>query len=397
MADPVSFMTRLARAKQAIETSGVKRALVIHHDEADGLCSASLAKLALEKLGLQTSTICLDKLYPEIVGDVESGPRKVIVYADLGSAHVERLGRDNLSRSILVALDHHDTRETADPLVHNLNPELDSFSGEKDASSATVAYLFAKIVEPELAAYSHLAFIGSKEIPGEIQGLNKIPLQDAEKEKVLLKTGKGFKLNAKGISLSPDRAATALNVLGSVGYYRQGPETGVNACINGFSDRVLGIADGFEEERKRANQRILARIREEGLSQMKMVQWFHAHDNYKGMSGKVVGSFCSYLRFQRFVNPVKYLLGMMNVPPDIPAWGRLPSSLVKVSGRAPQPLVGLIERRTKPPLSIILPKSCERIGGFGDGHSVAASGVFPEGAEDRFLDEIDRMAAGTGS
>ena len=397
MADLESFMTRLARAKQAVETSDVKRALIIHHDEADGLCSASLTKLALEKLGLETSTICLDKLYPEVVGDVESGQRKVIAYADLGSAHTERLSRDNHSRSLLLALDHHDPRETADPLVHNLNPELDSISGEKDATSATVAYMFARIVEPELAAYSHLALIGSKEIPGETQGLNKIPLQDAENRKMLRKTGKGFKFNTNGVYLSPDRASTVLNVLGSVGYYRQGPETGVNACINGFDNRVLSMADGFEEERKQANQRMLARISEGGLSQMKMVQWFHARDNYKGMSGKVVGSFCSYLRYQRFVNPVKYLLGMMNVPPDIPGWGRLPSSLVKVSGRSPQPLVGLIEKGTRPPISLILPKSCERIGGFGDGHSVAASGVFPEGAEGRFLDEIDRMAAGTGS
>jgi len=111
------------------------------------------------------------------------------------------------------------------------------------------------------------------------------------------------------------------------------------------------------------------------------------------MSGKVVGSFCSYLSYQRFVNPVKYLIGMMNVPPDIPGWGRLPSPLVKVSGRAPQPLAKMILNGTWPPLSRILPDSCEKIGGFGDGHTVAASGVFPIGAEEGFLKTIDGLAA----
>src|SRR5438093_9750893 len=91
---------------------------------------------------------------------------------------------------------------------------------------------------------------------------------------------------------------------------------------------------------------------------------FHAHDNYKGMGGKVVGSFCSYLRYQRGINPVKYLIGMMNVPADIPGWGKLSSSVVKVSGRVPQILTSLIDKGKKPSLFKILPESCSKVGGF---------------------------------
>src|SRR5437660_12258154 len=125
---------------------------------------------------------------------------------------------------------------------------------------------------------------------------------------------------------------------------------------------------------------------------MKNVHWLNAGDNYTVMNGKVVGSFCSYLSYQRFVNPVKYLIGMMNVPPDVPGWGRLPSPLVKVSGRAPQPLSKMIETGKRPPLSRILPNSCEKLGGFGDGHTVAASGVFPIGREEAFLEELSVLA-----
>ena len=74
--------------------------------------------------------------------------------------------------------------------------------------------------------------------------------------------------------------------------------------------------------------------------------------------------------------------------------GKLPGPLVKVSGRAPQTLVAMIEKGTRLPLSRILPEACERLGGFGDGHSVAASGVFPVGREDSFVEEIDRLASG---
>jgi len=34
----------------------------------------------------------------------------------------------------------------------------------------------------------------------------------------------------------------------------------------------------------------------------------------------------------------------------------------------------------------------EKVGGFGDGHTVAASGVFPIGREEAFLEALDALA-----
>ena len=389
-----SFQDRLDSAVSAVRESGVREAVVLHHDEADGLTSAVLTQLALSSLGLNTRLICLDKLYPEVVEDIESGRPRVVAYVDLGSGHVDWLVEANSSKGLVLVLDHHDTTPIQNPLLYNLNPELYGFSGEKDASSATVAYLFCKTVDPELSNYAHLATIGSLEIPGETQGLNLIALNDAKERGLVGDSGKGdLRIEAKGMNLTRTRASSLLNVLGSVGYYRNGPEMGIEACTTGFTDQTMAMAKEFEEERKQANRKMLATIRKDGLSQKKNIQWFHAHDNYKGMGGKVVGSFCSYLRYQRGINPVKYLIGMMNVPADIPGWGKLSSSMVKVSGRAPQILTSLIDKGKKPSLSKILPESCSKVGGFGDGHSVAASGVFPVGKEELFLNEIDRLAA----
>jgi len=387
------FQDKLDSAVSTVRESGIREAVVLHHDEADGLTSAALTKLALSRLGLSTSLVCLDKLYPEVVKDVESGPPRVIAYVDLGSGHIDWLIKANSAKGLILVLDHHDTTFIQNPLLYNLNPELHGFSGEKDASSATVAYLFCKTVDPELSNYAHLATIGSLEIPGETQGLILISVNDAKERGLVRDSGKGdLKIQAHGMNLTRTRASGLLNVLGSVGYYRKGPEMGIEACTTGFTDQTMTMAKEFEEERKQANRKMLATIVKDGLSQKKNIQWFHAHDTYKGMAGKVVGSFGSYLRYQRGVNPVKYLIGMMNVPPDIPGWGKLSSSLVKVSGRAPQILTKLIEKGTRPPLSRILPESCSKVGGFGDGHSVAASGVFPIGKEEIFLNEIDRLA-----
>jgi len=387
------FLNRLQATASVVRESGIRKAVVLHHDEADGLTSAALTKLALSRLGLETRLICLDKLYPEVVEDIETGRPHVVAYVDLGSGHIDWLIKANSARNLILVLDHHDTSSIQDPSLYNLNPELYGFSGEKDASSATVAYFFCKAVDPGLSSYAHLATIGSLELPGETRGLNLIAIKNAKDHGLVQDSGKkDLKIEAKGMNLTRTRASSLLNVLGSVGYYRNGPEMGIEACTAGFSKQTIEMAKGLEEERKQANREMLSTITKEGLSQRKSIQWFHAHDNYKGMGGKVVGSFCSYLRYQRVVNPVKYLIGMMNVPPDIPGWGRLRSSMVKVSGRAPQILTRLIEKGTKPPLSEILPESCSKVGGFGDGHSVAASGVFPVGKEELFLDEIDRLA-----
>jgi len=387
------FLNRLQATASVVRESGIRKAVVLHHDEADGLTSAALTKLALSRLGLETRLICLDKLYPEVVEDIETGRPRVVAYVDLGSGHIDWLIKANSAGNLILVLDHHDTSSIQDPSLYNLNPELYGFSGEKDASSATVAYFFCKAVDPGLSSYAHLATIGSLELPGETRGLNLIAIKNAKDHGLVQDSGKkDLKIEAKGMNLTRTRASSLLNVLGSVGYYRNGPEMGIEACTAGFSKQTIEMAKGLEEERKQANREMLSTITKEGLSQRKSIQWFHAHDNYKGMGGKVVGSFCSYLRYQRVVNPVKYLIGMMNVPPDIPGWGRLRSSMVKVSGRAPQILTRLIEKGTKPPLSKILPESCSKVGGFGDGHSVAASGVFPVGKEELFLDEIDRLA-----
>jgi single-stranded-DNA-specific exonuclease len=387
------FQNKLQAAASAVRESGIREAVVLHHDEADGLTSAALTKLALSMLGLETRLICLDKLYPDVVNEIESS-RRVIAFVDLGSGHIDWLINANKAGSLILVLDHHDTSSIQDQMLHNLNPELFGFSGEKDASSATVAYLFCKAVDPRLSSYAHLATIGSLELPGETEGLNLVAVNDAKDQGLVRDSGKGdLRIEAKGMNLARTRASSLLNVLGSVGYYRNGPEMGIEACATGFSKQTMEAAKEFEEERKQANRKMLSTITKTGLSQRKNVQCFHAHDNYKDMGGKVVGSFCSYLRYQRVVNPVKYLIGMMNVPPDIPGWGKLPSSMVKVSGRAPQILTRLVEKGTKPPLSKILPEACSKVGGFGDGHSVAASGVFPIGKEEMFLDVIDLLAA----
>jgi len=394
-AKAASLIEDMGRVARELRRYGRSEVIVIHHDEADGICSASIMKKALERDNFNVKALCLEKLFPTVIDRLHSGQGKIFVYTDIGAAHVNRITKVNAGKNLAIILDHHDTERSTDSSVHNLNPELYSISGEREASASTIAYLFAKTMDEANIESAHLAVIGSAEIPGPVSGLNFEPLQDAVKNNLaeVRKTGKteDIKILAIGKSVSYRRLSTLLSVLGSVGYYNKGPELAISACLKGFSPEIDKIAGDLEEKRKNANQRLLERLRREGLNQMKYTQWFHAEDAYKGMGTKVLGSFCSYLRFQRIVNPSKYLVGFTNMSRELPGFGQLDKDFVKVSSRAPDLLGKMIETGKKPPLSKILPEACAVYGGFGDGHSVAASGILPVGVEEEFMQKLEKL------
>jgi len=109
------------------------------------------------------------------------------------------------------------------------------------------------------------------------------------------------------------------------------------------------------------------------------------------MGVKVVGSFSSYLSFQRVVNQKKYLIGFMNMSPQVPGFGTLGKNLVKVSARVPRDLAKLVASGEMPPASDLLIQGCEKLGGFADGHSVAASGVVPKGREEALIHILEEL------
>jgi len=93
------FQNRLQATASAVRESGIREAVVLHHDEADGLTSAALTKIALSNLGLGTRLICIDKLYPEVVEDIETS-RRIVAYVDLGSGHIDWLIKANATHSL---------------------------------------------------------------------------------------------------------------------------------------------------------------------------------------------------------------------------------------------------------------------------------------------------------
>ncbi|MGC8910976.1 MAG: DHH family phosphoesterase [Nitrososphaeria archaeon] len=360
---------------------------VVHHDDADGLSSAAVLKACFERKGLNFSFICLEKLFPKVVEKIHERGLPVI-YADLGSPHAETISLKNRGRSVVLILDHHDPRPCSDTMVFDLNLEYYGFSGERDFSGSTVAYLFSLILDERNFDLSYLALIGSKEIPSGFVGVNAMILEDAL-EKGVLKRNK--KLEVVKLGVSVDELFSVLQILGSVGYYRGGPNTGIKVALEGFSDESKKFLEELESERKEANRRLLAILYRGGLKETKYIQYFDSMNMFKGMGGKVLGTFCSYLSYQRrLVKADKYLLGYMDLLDEVPGFGKLDDRLTKVSLRVPDGLRKDVEEGRMPSAIDVL-SVAEELGGFSDGHEFAASCVIPKDSLEEFIVKVDGL------
>jgi len=373
--DLSSFYQAMHKAINELRKWPTKTVTLIHHDDCDGLCSAAVAKAALERESYGVRTFCLEKIYPEVIESLHKNIGRTIFYADIGSSHASFISECNAGRNLTIILDHHDPTPATDPRVYDLNLENYGFRGESDFSGATCCYLFAKALNEGNKDLSYLALVGSCEIPIGFISLNKVVLDEAIENGVV--QGKGKKIKIAKFGTSIDSLFSKLQILGAVGYYEGGPELGIKVCLEGVTDEAKRKIAELEERRKKANKSLIARLYRERLKETAHIQWFDAGDMYKGMGTKVIGQFCSFLSYQRrLINLNKYIFGIVNVPPDIPGWGKLEKTFAKVSVRVPRNMQALIDQGKKPGAVDLLIKASEGFG-IADGHQYAANVVVP--------------------
>ncbi len=364
-------------------------ALLIHHDDADGLCSAAIVKATLERESYNVKMLCIEKILPEIIESIHRVEGRVIIYADIGSSHADLISEFNNGKNLTVILDHHDPRPSSDPKVYDLNLENYGFKGERDFSGSTCCYLFSKLFSEENIDLSYLAIVGSCEIPEGLIGLNRQVLQEAISNRIVDDEGGKIKIRKFGVDVRS--LFSKLQVLGAVGYYIGGPEVGVRTCIYGVTDETVRMVNLLEERRKKANRRLLAMLYHGYLKETEHIQWFDAGDVYHGMGSKVIGQFCSFLSYQkRLINPKKYIFGMMNMQAEIPGWGRLKVERAKISVRTPKELRRLISEEKAPSAVRILSLASEGFG-LADGHEYAASAVVSRKDKMRIIENAESL------
>ena len=364
---------------------------IIFHDDADGLCSAAIASMALDRVGIKYKLYCVEKLHPAIVKLLHSKGYKLYIYLDIGSGRADLIMKsveEQDSRAIIV--DHHDPRRVESKRVIHLNPELYGFSGETDVSGSTATYLFMRELS-KLDDAAWMAVVGSAEIPGDLRSLNRIPLEDAVKvgDVEVKKAKSRERYLIKFLKKPWNKLSSILTAMGSVGYYRDGPYLAVEFLKKRMIEE--NRVKEFEELRKKKFNQAFAILAKKGLRVDGMVQWFHLGDLFKGLGSKTVGTFTSMLSYRKTCSPDKYLIGFMKFEKNLPRIGEIDGEWVKASIRTPKHVADEIRAGKLPPASNLTVKSAEKVGGSGDGHSFAASALIPAGREEEFIEEFNRL------
>ncbi|MGQ9581939.1 MAG: DHHA1 domain-containing protein [Thermoplasmatota archaeon] len=167
--------------------------------------------------------------------------------------------------------------------------------------------------------------------------------------------------------------ATLLNSCGR----HDRPEIGLAVCRGDRGEglrRALSLLQGH----RRSLVEGIQLVRELGVVRRRRIQYFHASD---GISDTLVGVVAGMLLSS----------GEAGADPELPivAFALAEDrSGVKVSARGTR---ALIDRGLD--LSDAMRRAASVVGGSGGGHNIAAGATIPEGAEERFLEEVERVVA----
>jgi len=383
--DEQGFFQLLRDAANKIRLVG--EVCLVFHNDADGLCSAATALATLNPLGVRRRLVCIEKVHPSVVAMIHSVEAPCYLYLDIGSGRADLIS-EAAGSSLTVIVDHHDPMRVVSGNVMSVNAEFFGYSGETDVSGSTTTYLLSKQLGLGTDG-AWMAVVGSAEIPGPLRSLNRLPLIDAvevgDVQTRVRDSEESYRV--KPFRQIWSRLSSTFTLVGSVGYYRGGPEAVLDFCARRSLDKALVEELASVRRRAFAEADASLRIRSTGG-----VQWFHVGRLFEGMGSKVIGTFTSILSYRPIVNPNAYLVGFMDYQNTIPGLGSIPGEWVKASLRAPRGLAASIKSGLKTPVSQLAARAASRLGGTADGHSFAASALLPAGTEEEFIELMSRVA-----
>lgn len=394
-----NFHSHVAAAVEHVQAIAPQSILLLHHNDADGLTSGAILERAFTRFGARVHRYSLEKPYPVVVRRLFSqyaDQRSVLlVIADFGSGMLSHFREGNPHGHPVLVLDHHAISPIEDEHIFLVNPLMSGLSGKKDSSASAVCYQFAKQLKAWNADLLGLGIIGAVG-DGQYSSIHDATGVNAELVKEAIVAGTLREENAPEICLagewhSIERIVRALNVLGSVGYYRGGPDIGIKALIDGFGAGAFHYVDAYEREYRLALDSFLSSFSPGSLANL---QWFTLGTDFFSFGVKTVGLVCEELIARGVVSGESYLTGFQPIFDAIPGVGPLGISDIKVSMRVTPDLWKKIEAGERPSLLDVLPQATIELGGFVDAcHPHAAATTIPAGSEERLIARLGELIA----
>lgn len=385
-----------------------KNVRLFHHNDSDGLSSGAILSRVFERRGFDVRRCCLEKPYPAVLEKIFEQKGQLIVFTDFAGRIAPLIADLNQGNNLVLILDHHKASPATDKWVHTLNPELFGLRGDRDMTASVTCYLFARTMDEKNRDLATIATIGAVGdgffVDGRLVGPNRDVARKAQAQGNLeinpQKTGEAYTLRTRRGSMPCEQIGAYLDTLGAAGYYRGGPEVGINVCLEGMSDASDRRVAELRTIEKHAFTREAERIRQGAMNITPHIQWIHVQDRFAPMGVKMIGVFLGTIREQvekqSGLSPDKYLAGFQVVPNEVPGFGRVGINQVKISMRACASLADKIRVGDAPGMDTFLPEATERVDGFSDAcHSLAAATTIDIGREEQLIVEMEKILSKT--
>lgn len=161
------------------EASKQKPIRIISHYDTDGITAAAIIIKAFQREDKTFSVKIIRQLEIDFLEELKKEvelKKEILFFLDLASSNLEILSKINTE---VFVLDHHDINEMVkSPNLHIVNPRMFN----EEASSAGIAYLFAKQLNPNNKDLASLAVIGmvGDMLDKTLSKVNNYIIKDAE-------------------------------------------------------------------------------------------------------------------------------------------------------------------------------------------------------------------------
>jgi single-stranded-DNA-specific exonuclease len=380
-----------------------KSVQIFHHNDSDGLTSGAILMRAFERQGYDVRRFCLEKPYPAVLRKVYEQEGKLLVFADFAGRITPLLSELNHGKNLTLILDHHVAEASTDPRVINLDPDLFGLKGDRDISASTTCYLFAQTMDPINRDMAHIAAIGAVgdgffvegKLVSENRGAALEAVRQGQFEIRKQSTGEQYLLASPDGLISCIEFGDYLDLLGGVGYYQNGPTTGVRVCLEGTSAESDRMVENLKAIRTKLFNEEITRLQSGELKQTPHIQWFHVQKRFFPMGVKMIGAFCDAIRGTNLIDSKKYIAGFQIIPDEIPGFEAITFNEVKVSMRVSPAMEEEIRAGRAMGLNIMLPEATTRLGGFSDAcHSLTAATTVAIGKEEKLINEMEKIIQG---
>jgi acylphosphatase len=377
-----------------------KEVQIFHHNDSDGLSSGAILTRTFERSGYKIKRFCLEKPYPALLQKVYEQEGEIIIFADFAGRIAPMLSDLNQGRNLTLILDHHVAEASTDPKVHNLDPDLFGLKGDRDIAGATTCYLFAHTWDPankDLAVTAAIGAVGDEFfVDGCLVSENRdVTLEAVAQGKMEIKEqkiGERYYLNTPAGQVPCDEFGAYLDTLGGAGYYQNGPDMGIKVCLAGTTPESDQMLQALKAVQAKAFEQEIRRLKSGALKKTEHIQWFQVENRFKPMGVKMIGVFCDAIKNSDFIDPKRYVAGYQIIPTEIPGFGPMPMSDVKISMRVSDFMEEEIRSGRSMALNILLPEATHKLGGFSDAcHSLTAATTVAIGKEEALIEEMEKV------